>query len=293
MNQQEQNAPKTPEKEVRPAPSRANNDRTNAKKKPRFEINPEASFTVMEAYKALRTNITFSIPGKGCKSFLVTSCIASEGKTTTASSLALTIAQTNARVIIIDGDLRRPKVHSKFRLTNKLGLSNVLSGMCTLDEAIQRVGTLSLDLLSSGTIPPNPAELLSSDAMASLIAELKKHYDFVIVDTPPVNIVSDALPLTKLVDGVVMVTRYQQSTYPEVQAGISRLEFVGARILGLVFNGVQDASSHGKGYSRRRYGYGYGSSYGYASSKYEYAYRSADQTQFAQTDPNIADDHTV
>ena len=201
---------------------------------------------------------------------LVTSAVLSEGKTTTSSSLALTIAQTEASVIIIDADMRRPKVHTKFNIVNKIGLSNILGGMCTPEEAIQKVeGVENLDLIAAGTLPPNPAELLSSDAMAELVASLKKRYDYVIIDTPPVDIVADALPLTKLVDGVVLVVRYHQSIHPELAAAVERLEFAGARILGFVLNGVEETTTYYRGRYKRygqykRYGYNYGYGYGYS-----------------------------
>lgn len=243
---------------------------TETEQKQRFSINPEVSFSVTEAYKALRTNINFSIPGTGNKSFLVTSAVLSEGKTTTSTSLALTIAQTDAKVIIVDGDLRRPKVHTKFNVTNKIGLSNILSGMCTLQQAVQKLDGLTLDVISAGSLPPNPAELLSSQQMADLVEQLKAEYDYVIIDTPPVDIVADALTLTKLVDGVVLVVRYQQSMHPEVKDAIERLEFADARILGFVLNGVEETTTYYRGHYKRygrRYGYSrYGYSYGYGSS---------------------------
>ncbi|MBR6530654.1 MAG: CpsD/CapB family tyrosine-protein kinase, partial [Clostridia bacterium] len=210
-----------------------------AEQKTNLKINPNISFSVTEAYKALRTNINFTIPGDGCKSFLITSAVLSEGKTTTSSSLALTITQTDASVVLVDTDMRRPKVHTKFSMVNQVGLSNLLVGMCTLEEAIQQVEEApGLYVIPSGTLPPNPAELLASPAMEALVAELKKRFDYVILDTPPVDIVADALPLSRLVDGVVLVVRYHQSMHPEVAAAVERLEFAGARILGFVLNGV-------------------------------------------------------
>ena len=242
-----------------------------------FEINPEISFSVTEAYKALRTNINFAIPGEGCKSFLITSAVLSEGKTTTSSSLALTIAQTSARVIIVDCDMRRPKVHSKFKMVNKTGLSNILSGMCKPEEAIQSVETVpTLSIISAGTLPPNPAELLSGVAMEELVAFLKTKYDYVILDTPPVDIVADALPLTQLVDGVVLVVRYHQSIHPELAAAIERLEFAGAKILGFVLNSVEETTTYYRGRYKRsykRYGYNYGYNYGYGYSSEKRAKR--------------------
>lgn len=244
---------------------------TEDAKKPQLGINLDISFSVTEAYKALRTNINFTIPGEGCKSFLITSAVLSEGKTTTSTSLALTIAQTSSRVVIVDCDMRRPKVHSKFKIVNKLGLSNVLSGMCKPEEVIQSVeGYETLSVIPAGTLPPNPAELLSSAEMEELISFLKANYDYVILDTPPVDIVADALPLTQLVDGVVLVVRYHQSIHPELAAAVERLEFAGAKILGFILNGVEETTTYYRGHYKRsykRYGYNYGYGYGYSSKK--------------------------
>lgn len=245
----------------------------NKKKKPLTAS--DLSFSVTEAYKALRTNINFTIPGNGVKSFLVTSAVLSEGKTTTSTSLAHTIAQTEATVVIVDADMRRPKVHSKYDLVNQVGLSNILVGMCTLEEGIQSVEAIpNLSVISAGTLPPNPAELLDSPAMEALVESLKKKYDYVIIDTPPVDIVADALPLTQLVDGVVLVVRYHQSIHPEVAAAVERLEFAGARILGFVLNGVEETTTYYRGRYKRygqykRYGYNYGYGYGYSAKTTE------------------------
>lgn len=239
-------------------------------KSEKFGVNPDISFSVTEAYKALRTNINFTIPGDGTKSFLVTSAVLSEGKTTTSSSLALTIAQTESSVIIVDADMRRPKVHTKFKMVNKLGLSNILGGMCTLEEAIQSVeGYPSLSVIAAGSLPPNPAELLASPAMAELVEKLKEKYDYVILDTPPIDIVADALPLTKLVDGVVLVVRYHQSIHPELAAAVERLEFAGAHILGFVLNGVEETTTYYRGRYKR---YGHYKRYGYSGYNYGYGY---------------------
>lgn len=262
-------------------------------KKKQFEVNPEISFSVTEAYKALRTNINFAIPGTGCKSFLVTSAVLAEGKTTTATSLALTIAQMDARVIIVDADMRRPKVHSKFKMVNKIGLSNFLSGMCTLDEIIQKVPNITLDIIPAGTIPPNPAELLANSKMAELMNTLKERYDYIILDTPPVNIVADALPLAKLVDGVLLIVRHRQSAHPELAAAISRLEFADAHILGMVLNGMEETMTYYRGrYKRysRKYGYGYGKKkkkgYGYG---YGYGYGAAPAPESKPAPPRAPD----
>lgn len=241
-------------------------------KSEKFGGNLDISFSVTEAYKALRTNINFTIPGDGTKSFLVTSAVLSEGKTTTSSSLALTIAQTESSVIIVDADMRRPKVHTKFKMVNKLGLSNILGGMCTLEEAIQSVeGYPSLSVIAAGSLPPNPAELLASPAMAELVEKLKEKYDYVILDTPPIDIVADALPLTKLVDGVVLVVRYHQSIHPELAAAVERLEFAGAHILGFVLNGVEETTTYYRGRYKR---YGHYKRYGYSGYNYGYGYSS-------------------
>lgn len=234
------------------------------------------SFTIAEAYKSLRTNINFALAKPGeCKKIVVCSPMAAEGKTTTAVNLAVTIAQTHSKVILLGCDLRKPRIHKFFDLENTTGVSDVLGGMAKLEDVIVRTPYDNLDLLCSGTLPPNPAELLASDKVDTILDTLSEIYDYIILDTPPLNIVSDAMPLIAKTDGLLLVIKLDQTTHPELQVAVESLHFAGAKILGVVLNGVDISASSGykSGY-KYKHGYGkkydYGNSYGYSYGGYGY-----------------------
>lgn len=193
-------------------------------------------FSVKEAYKAIRTNIALSVMKDGCKRIVFTSAVPSEGKSTTALNVAVSMAQAYSRVLLIDCDLRKPRMHKALGLSNSVGVTNVLSGLSPLEQAVQKTKFENLDALSSGLLAPNPSEMLASDRMKEMLDRLSRMYDYIILDTPPINIVSDALPLTKISDGVVFVTRQSYSTHGEFQAALSKLKFIDAKIIGVVVN---------------------------------------------------------
>ncbi len=193
-------------------------------------------FSVKEAYKAIRTNIALSIMKDGCKRIVFTSAIPSEGKSTTALNVAVSVAQAYSRVLLIDCDLRKPRMHRALGLSNTVGVTNVLSGLSTLEQAIQKSKFENLDVLSSGLLAPNPSEMLASERMKAMLDKLSETYEYIILDTPPINVVSDALPLVKISDGVVFVTRQNYSTHGEFQGALSKLEFINAKIIGVVVN---------------------------------------------------------
>ncbi len=215
-------------------------------------------FAAKEAYHTIRTNLMFSLAKAECKVIMFTSSIQGEGKTTSSANVALSIAKSNKRVLLMDLDLRSPRIHRKFKKPGSVGLTNLLSGFSKLEEVLYKNVYPGLDVICAGTISPNPSEMVASESLANLIQSFKKDYDYIILDTPPVNPVSDALSLVPLVDGIVMVIRPQYTDRKEVQHAISQLEFVGGKILGAIANGVQkEKKLYGKGYGGR-YGYGYG-----------------------------------
>ena len=220
-------------------------------------LSEKSNFTIVEAYKALRTNLLFALPKKEgeCRKLLVTSALPGEGKTTTSVNIAITIAQTGMRTLVIDCDLRKPRVHSKLGFANGVGLTNVLSGMSAIDKAIQKTKTEHLFAISAGTLPPNPAELLGSDEMKNVMAELEKQFDFIVIDTSPINIVSDALVLSKLVDGVAIIVKQNKSSHPSVKDAVAKLKFAEANIIGFIINGM--VVSSGKYYTSGSYKYKY------------------------------------
>ena len=188
---------------------------------------------VSEAYRTLRTNIQFSSIDKKIKTIVMTSAAMSEGKSTTITNLAETFAQAGQRVVIVDADLRRPRVHKLFNLENKQGLTNVLAGQVELKQAIAVAGS-DVHVMTSGPIPPNPSELLGSEKMKELVCVLSEHYDVVLFDAPPVNLVTDALVLSTFVDGVVLVVASGKTDIEGGKRAMKSLQAVNANILGAV-----------------------------------------------------------
>lgn len=213
---------------------------------------------VTEAYKTIRTNIMFSIAHKGCKKVVVSSALENEGKSTGAVNIAISLSQTDLNVLLIDTDLRKPKVHMFFEMNASPGLTHLLSGMNTLGEAVRHTPYAHLDVLCAGVIPPNPSEILAGEAFVELLETLEAQYDYIIIDTPPINLVSDALPVIKHSDGVVLMVRSGKATYPDVDKAIHNLKFIDAKILGMVLNGASSNIGGNRGYGK--YGYGYGNS---------------------------------
>jgi len=209
-------------------------------------------FRVVEAYKALRTNILFSIPAeenRGRK-IMFTSANPGDGKSTVSVNTAITFAQADMKVVIVDADLRKPTAHKYFGLPSKTGLSNILSGQCSIEQAIQPVaGVDNLYIITSGILPPNPSELLAGKYSDMLLQKLGEMFDIIIIDTPPVTVVSDALSLCKKVDGVILVASNNRTSYPEVQEAVKNLEFADAKILGVVYNRAKINSIGRKKYS--------------------------------------------
>jgi len=208
------------------------------------------NFQVIESYKKARTGLVYSVSKKGCKKFIFTSSYQGEGKTTTSANVAVALAQqVNTKVIIIDCDLRRPNVHKVLDVYPEYGVTNYLNYECSLESIIAKTDTKHLDFISYGAIPPNPSELLSSERMAELVEQLEKTYDFIIIDTPPVNMVVDVVPLVGLVDGVVLVVKDKVTTYPEINRAIDALKVNGAKILGIIANKVEAPDNGKAGYS--------------------------------------------
>jgi capsular exopolysaccharide synthesis family protein len=194
---------------------------------------------VAEAYRTLRTNLQYSSLDRPLHSLVVTSAVATEGKTTTAANLAVVIAQAGKRVVLVDGDLRRPSAHRLFGLSNGTGLTTALiEEPAALNGYLQETGVENLRLLSAGPIPPHPQELLGSQRMADLIHKLEQVADIVVLDTPPTLIVADANVLAARADGVLMVVNTGRTRRAAVQQAAESLRQVGANLLGGVLNMV-------------------------------------------------------
>jgi succinoglycan biosynthesis transport protein ExoP len=215
---------------------------------------PGAWSRLAEAYRALRTTILLSRAGTPPQVILISSAKPSEGKTSVTTLESIVFALNGARVLLIDSDLRRPSVHLRFRITNKVGLTSVLTGKTPLQDAIASVpGVPSLHVLPAGPIAPMPAELLGSLQMQRLIEGLRANYDFILIDTPPVLTVTDAAVLVSISDGVVLVLRYGQASRNVVARASEILLRSGAHLLGVVLNAVDLQSSDYAEYYGRAY----------------------------------------
>lgn len=211
----------------------------------------EPSSPAAESYRTLRTSVQFSGIDRDLRSILVTSPRASEGKSTTAANLAVAMARTGARVVVVCCDLRRARLHEFFGLTNTVGFTSVLLGEATLDQAVQWVdrGGLSLGVLTSGPLAPNPSELLASNRAKALLDALAKTFDTVIIDTPPLLPVTDALLLSTEADGVILVATSRTTSQKQAHRAVELLRQVDATILGTVLNSVSSQGTYGYGYA--------------------------------------------
>ena len=220
-------------------------------------------FAVVEAYKTIRTNLSFLLTANESNILTVTSPNAGEGKSTTAVNMAIAFSQLGEKVLIVDADMRRASLHKKMKIENKLGLSNVLAGFVKVEEAIHPVND-TLDVIAAGQLPPNPSELLGSARFKAFLEEVSAKYSYVIIDTPPVNIVSDALLIAPNTAGIVLVVRDRFTYNDAVKRAMGAIEFANINVLGAILNGTR--SSKVRHYNYRKYGYkkyGYGYGYGY------------------------------
>ncbi|WP_229051948.1 polysaccharide biosynthesis tyrosine autokinase [Aeromicrobium sp. Leaf350] len=213
----------------------------------------ESNHPRRESMRILRTNLQFLDVDSPQQVITITSALPNEGKSTTSSSLAIALAETGRRVLLIDGDLRKPRLDSMFGLERTVGLTTALVGRVSPESAVQSTRTPGLDVLTSGTLPPNPSELLQTEAMLNLVGHLSESYDLVLIDAPPLLAVTDGALLAALSDGALVVVRHGRTRLDELKGAAERLQAVGARVLGTVITMTPRRST-----SR----YGYGSGYG-------------------------------
>lgn len=242
------------------------------RQEPKLVTLEQPKSTSAEAYRTLRTSILFAAAQRGLKTIMVCSPMAGDGKTTTASNLAVALADARKRVVLVSADLRKPRLHRFFGLENDVGLSNILGGEAQPWEPLKDPKVENLRVLTSGPVPARPGELLQSEQMGELLAGLREVADFVIIDTAPVLLVADAASLSPLVDGVLLVADAETSTRGSVAHAREQLEQVGAPLIGTVFNNF-DPSKARYGYGSYRYYYGYG--YRYGGGAYSQGYAEA------------------
>ncbi|WP_278848945.1 CpsD/CapB family tyrosine-protein kinase [Leuconostoc lactis] len=217
---------------------------------------------VSEQFRTIRTNIDFASVAKGnVKTLLLSSALPSEGKSTITANLAVVYAQQGKKILLVDTDLRRPTVASTFGITDNHGLTNYLADANSdAQSIIHHTRMETLDVITSGPVPPNPAELLASSRMTNLIAELRQQYDLVIFDVPPFLMVTDAQVLMSKMDGVAIVVSGRHTTKGALQRTVDMLKLAEAPMLGFIYNDRSRKKNSGNGY-----GYGYG--YGYGDTK--------------------------
>ena len=220
-----------------------------------IRLDDDSSFTFVEAYKTLRTNLSFSLAQREYKRLLVTSSLPSEGKSTTSVSLGTVFAQTGAKVLLIDADMRNPKLHRYFRQKNDIGLSSVLSNALDVDKVIYATKTENLYLIKSGPIPPNPAELLDGKFMDPMLQKLEELFDYIIFDTPPLNVVTDSLCIAQHKTSVLFVVSEKNSTHEEFKKSLRAIDMANADLIGVVLNNSKE-EKNSKYY--KKYGYSYG-----------------------------------
>ena len=224
--------------------------------RPELLLNVDGQSSLAESYRHLRTSVLLSTAGRAPKSLLVTSSLPGEGKTTTAVNTAITLAQTGSRVVVLDADMRRPRLRSIFGFSERPGLSSILSSEIT-DEAmlatVSRDPTTGLRVLTSGPVPPNPAELLGSEQMRRLLNVLEAVFDHIVIDSPPISSFTDGVLISSMVDGVLLVVHGGKSSRHVVRRSRQLLQDVGAKIFGVVLNKV-NRGSHDYYYYKRYYG---------------------------------------
>ena len=238
--------------------------------KRRKTIGKHLSFGASEAYKLLRTNLVFSMADEStCKVIGVTSSLRGEGKSTTSINLAYTLAQSGKKVLLMEADMRIPVAASVLQLEESPGLSHVLAGINSLNDAVRRSGLVrNMSVLTAGEIPPNPSELLSSKRMEQVLEALVSAFEYIIIDLPPINAVSDGLAVSKLLSGMVVVVRQDYCDQSSLAEAMRRMELMQVKLLGFILNGAESAEKRYKKYGYKygktdKYGHGHGYAYGY------------------------------
>ena len=209
-------------------------------------ISSKTPFQYGEAYRTLRTNINFMGADKKYQKIVITSSIPGEGKSNVAVNLSATLAQNNQKVLLIDCDLRKPVLHKYLRIAhNKKGLTNVLSGDIALTDVIVHFTDLNFDVIPAGVIPPNPAELLGSSKMETVLESLSAQYDYIIMDAPPALLVTDAAVLSNVADGVLFVVSYDNVTVETARKAKRNMEAANANVIGAVCNEFKEKGTAG------------------------------------------------
>lgn len=235
-------------------------------------LDAEKNFLFKEAFKTLRTNLSFCMSSRENRRIAVTSSLPSEGKSLVSINLAYVLAEAGNKVCLVDADMRSPKIHKYLKIKNDIGLSNLLSGQSVLENCLFRTKYENLFVIKAGALPPNPAELLNGKYVDALFDSLEEKFDFIVIDTPPMNIVSDAMVVASHKAAILFVVRENDSLHSEFKESLRNIEMANLDLLGVVVN---DAALEPKGgrygkyrkYGKyKRYGYSYGYGYGYGGT---------------------------
>lgn len=222
--------------------------------------NLDAKSPIVEAYRGIRTSVEYSNLDNNLKVILLTSTQQNEGKSTIASNLAISFSNLqNKKILLIDCDLRNPSLHRIFEISNSKGIMNVLKGDMNLDKAIYNKKGSSLDVLTTGAMPPNPDDVLGTEKMKSFIEGIREKYDYIFIDSPPIGIVSDAIILSQMSDGIIFVVSSGEVELDFAKLAKEKLENVDAKILGAILNKYESKNAD--------YGYYYGEYYGQKKKK--------------------------
>jgi capsular exopolysaccharide synthesis family protein len=212
----------------------------------------EKNDVIAEQFRTLRTNMQFIQIDKRLKTLVITSPRSGEGKSTTAANLSIVLAQQEKKVLLIDTDLRKPSVHHMFNLTNGTGFTNVVTNQAGIKNTANRTSISNLVVLTSGPLPPNPSELLASNRMKRFLEDIKKQYDYVIFDTPPINEVTDGLILSSYVDGTILVIRNGKTEIEIAKKAVNAVKKVEGNLLGAVLNDCPNKKLHYSNYYEKR-----------------------------------------
>ena len=225
----------------------------DVREKNKSVLSGDSKFAIVEGYKIARTNLVFSMVAENNNCFAVTSWSKGEGKSTATVNLAISFAKMGKKVLLIDTDLRRPNIHNLLKLKNEVGLSELIGQFCDIEDAINENAIPCLDVLSSGTIPPNPSELIGSSSFSQLMAEFKDRYDYIILDTAPIGVVADTLLLKDYVAGYVLVVREKVTSHGDIEKTLQNIKLADSKVLGFLKVGC--SLKDRKYYNKANYGY--------------------------------------
>lgn len=220
--------------------------------KSRNVISGDSKFAIVEGYKIARTNLVFSLSASESNIVVITSWSKGEGKSTATANLAISFSKMGKRILLIDADLRRPNIHNLMKLQNTAGLSEVIGKFKSFEDVCNKQVLPCLDVVTAGSIPPNPSELLASSSFESLLKDLQSQYDYIIIDTPPVGVVTDTLLFKDYVAGFVVVVREKVTTHGDIEKTLQSIRLADSKILGFLKVGCTASE---KKYSKGQYGY--------------------------------------